>query len=164
MEKRRTAREQIEKVVAAVDVYRNGHEGKLPPSMAALTEKPAEGEALLAELPKDPWGNDYLYEVEGEAFVVMSHGKDGAPGGEIEAADIRNDNWTFEDDMRRLSDDWAAFDTKVEDGQQEAESLTKRFGPWYYVIDKALFDQLKPTRADLVQPKTPEESGPDSGK
>lgn len=164
MDKRRTAREQIEKVVAAVDVYRNRNDGKLPPSITALTEKPAEGEAPLAELPKDPWGNDYLYEVEGEAFVVMSHGADGAAGGEVENADIRSDAWTFEDDMRRLADAWDAYDKKVEEGQEEAESLTKRFGPWYYVIDKALFDQLKPTRADLVQPKAAEEEGSDSGK
>ena len=32
--------------------------------------------------------------------------------------------------------------------------LTKRFGPWYYVIDQSLFGKLKPKRADLVKPKS----------
>ena len=42
-------------------------------------------------LPKDPWGNDYLYFVPGrsrEPFEVVSYGADGQPGGEDEAADI----------------------------------------------------------------------------
>ena len=39
----------------------------------------------------------------------------------------------------------------------EADNLTRRFGPWYYVIDKTLFDKLKPARENLVQPKAPDE-------
>ena len=42
--------------------------------------------------------------------------------------------------------------------------LTKRFGPWYYVIDKTLFDKLKPARADLVQPKSEEAKPGDAPK
>ncbi|MCR9246556.1 MAG: DUF4340 domain-containing protein [bacterium] len=160
LEKRSTARQQIEKIVAAVDKWRNSHEGALPTSMAQLLEKPEGGEAALAELPKDPWDNDYVFEVSGDTFVVMSHGADKAVNGEGLNKDIRNDAFVYEDDLRRVEDEWVAYDRKVEDGQAEADSLTKRFGPWYYVIDKALFDQLKPKREDLVQAKTAETPAP----
>ena len=44
-----------------------------------------------AVLPKDPWGNDYIFFVPGrarEAFEIVSYGADGQPGGEDEAADL----------------------------------------------------------------------------
>lgn len=68
--------------------------------LEALVEKPTtdpvpknwrEGGYLDAQLPKDPWGNDYLYFIPGrnkEAFEIVSYGADGQPGGEDEAADI----------------------------------------------------------------------------
>lgn len=39
----------------------------------------------------DPWGRDYLYEVNenGEAFWIISFGRDGAEGGEGDDTDIR---------------------------------------------------------------------------
>ena len=39
----------------------------------------------------DPWGRDYLYEVDaaGDSFWVISLGRDGAEGGEGDDADIR---------------------------------------------------------------------------
>jgi general secretion pathway protein G len=41
------------------------------------------------ELPVDPWGNDYVYEVVAEKeFVLYSLGEDGRPGGEGDAADL----------------------------------------------------------------------------
>ena len=42
----------------------------------------------LEEIPKDPWGNDYMYLNEGGKPVVISYGSDGAQGGEGNAADI----------------------------------------------------------------------------
>lgn len=68
--------------------------------LEALVEKPTndpvpknwrEGGYLDAQLPKDPWGNDYLYFIPGrnkESFEIVSYGADGQPGGEDEAADI----------------------------------------------------------------------------
>lgn len=44
-----------------------------------------EGQKLpggLQEYPKDPYGNEYLLEIQDGAPVVMSYGKDGTPGGE----------------------------------------------------------------------------------
>lgn len=156
MDKRKQAREQIEKIVAAVDAYRAKNNGALPESLAKLTEKPAEGEAFLKELPKDPWDGDYALEKKDDAFVVISYGEDKKAGGDGVATDVRNDAFVLEDDMRKNADAWDAFDTKVTDGRKEAEKLTKRFGPWYYVIDQKLFEKLKPKRADLVKAKAPE--------
>jgi general secretion pathway protein G len=44
-------------------------------------------------IPKDPWGNEYIYEYPGadgdeNSFDIMTYGSDGAPGGSGEAADI----------------------------------------------------------------------------
>jgi len=156
LSKRKQARADLEKIVAAIDAYRAANSA-LPESLTVLIEKPEGGEALLAELPKDPWGADYLLEVEGDAFAVVSQGEDTAPGGEGVGTDIRNDAFQREDDLNRSQTEWDTYDTKVEQGQLEADNLTRRFGPWYYVIDKTLFDKLKPARENLVQPKAPDE-------
>tara|TARA_Y100001935_G_C17095958_1_gene403560 strand:- start:284 stop:712 length:429 start_codon:yes stop_codon:yes gene_type:complete len=44
----------------------------------------------INKLPKDPWGNDYLYVFPGEKgeYDIISLGADGQPGGEGENADI----------------------------------------------------------------------------
>jgi general secretion pathway protein G len=49
------------------------------------------GPYLQGNLPKDPWGNDYVYRCPGEddrPFEVISYGADGELGGEGENADI----------------------------------------------------------------------------
>ncbi len=50
----------------------------------------------LESMPKDPWGNDYLYLYPGNnrEFDVYSLGRDGRPGGEGYDADIGNWNLT----------------------------------------------------------------------
>jgi hypothetical protein len=77
---------------------------------------------------------------------------------------VRSDQLPLEDALATAATEWTTFDSKVETGREEAESLTKRFGPWYYVIDKALFDKLKPSRADLVEPKAEEPKPGDAPK
>jgi general secretion pathway protein G len=44
----------------------------------------------ILETIKDPWGNPYIYTLEGGKPVIVSYGKDGAPGGEGPDADISN--------------------------------------------------------------------------
>ncbi|MFM1874061.1 MAG: hypothetical protein RL398_3483 [Planctomycetota bacterium] len=156
LDKRREAKAEIQKIVAAVDAYRAKNEQKLPESLQKLTEKPAEGEALLAELKADPWGGAYALEAQGEGFAIVSWGADKAAGGEADGADVRSDRFSLEDEFAAAAGEWSAYDTKVEEGRKEADKLTKRFGPWYYVIDQALFDKLKPKRADLVKQKSAE--------
>ncbi|MDD3118902.1 MAG: type II secretion system major pseudopilin GspG [Victivallales bacterium] len=44
------------------------------------------------KMPKDPWGNDYIYTCPGEngEFDLISYGADGQAGGEGDSADIKN--------------------------------------------------------------------------
>ena len=153
LDKRRQARTTIEAIGKAVDLYKVQNEGRLPDGFEALVEKPEEGEPLLQEITPDPWGNEYQYTKEGDAYFVVSLGKDGKPGGSAEDKDVSSAELAFEDTLDAAAKEWSSYDSKVETGQEEADKLTKRFGPWYYVIDKELFDKLKPSRADLVKAK-----------
>lgn len=51
-----------------------------------------DGPYLKPSVPKDPWGNDYVYVSPGEHgdFDLSSYGADGQPDGEGENADINN--------------------------------------------------------------------------
>ena len=154
LDKRTEARTQIEAIQRAVEAFRAKNENKLPESLAKLAEKPADGEAPLKELKKDPWGNDYILSVQGEGYAVISYADGNAEGGEGAAADVRSDRLPLEDELKKSADAWTEYDRKVEDGRKESEKLGKRFGPWYYVIDQALFAKLKPKREDLVKAKS----------
>jgi len=61
-----------------------------------LTDTPSGNsirkQGFIKSLPKDPWGNEYVYLIPGEngIFDVMSLGADGRIGGEGENADIGN--------------------------------------------------------------------------
>ena len=50
------------------------------------------GPYIKPAVPKDPWGNDYVYVYPGEHgdFDLICYGADGQPGGEGENADITN--------------------------------------------------------------------------
>lgn len=63
----------------------------------ALVKKPGSvngwaGPYLKGGVPTDPWGHPYRYTNSGASggIDIVSLGSDGAPGGEGEAADIRN--------------------------------------------------------------------------
>jgi len=49
-------------------------------------------EGYVKSLPKDPWGQNYVYRFPGEngVYDLMSYGSDRQPGGEGMAADITN--------------------------------------------------------------------------
>ena len=166
LDKRRQARTTVEAIVKAIDGYKAANGGALPADLGALTVKPAEGEALLQEVKPDPWGNAFQFTQEGEAFFVTSFGADGKPGGDGAAKDVSSAALADEDAIDEAASAWTAYDGQVKTGQEEAGQLTKRFGPWYYVIDKALFDKLKPQRADLVKGKEADAAaaGPEGGK
>ena len=102
----------------------------------------------------------------GEAFFVVSYARDGKPSGSDADQDVSSAALAFEDSLNEAADAWRSYDGQVETGTKEADELTKRFGPWYYVIDKELFDKLKPGRADLVQAKAQDADAPaqDGGK
>jgi hypothetical protein len=150
---RKQAKDQIEAIVKAIDAWKPKHDNKPPATLAELTQGDAPP---LKELKKDPWGQDYQLALEGETFAVVSYGEDKQPGGEGAAMDVRSDKLAAEEDFKAAESEWKAYDDKVAEGKKEAESLTRRFGPWYYVIDQAAFAKLKPARKDLVQEKAPE--------
>lgn len=56
----------------------------------------------------------------------------------------------FEDYKSQLED----YEKKLKEGRQKVERLNDRFADWYYVISSDSFDDLRPTRADLLQSKT----------
>ncbi len=90
-----SARIQIEAIGTGIDLYRL-EVGKIPPDLEALVKKPVgedrwNGPYLKkASVPKDPWGNDFVYRVPGEhgEYDLLSRGADNADGGEGDARDI----------------------------------------------------------------------------
>ena len=65
--------------------------------LAALNEAPTDavgwaGPYLKKAVPEDPWGRPFIYREPGEHsdFDLLTLGKDGAPGGEVENQDIAN--------------------------------------------------------------------------
>ena len=98
-----TAKTQIQNLESALDEYKMDT-GSYPESLEDLVTKNDEekwdGPYLKpAAIPKDPWGNDYVYTKDGEhngegKFDLCSYGSDGAEGGEGEDADITN--WVTE--------------------------------------------------------------------
>jgi general secretion pathway protein G len=106
-EARRTkARIQIESIETALQLYKldNGVYPTTEQGLQALVEAPTVGQLPRAwrdggylskgTLPKDPWGNDYVYLSPGvndeEGFDLMSYAADGEPGGDGNDADINN--------------------------------------------------------------------------
>lgn len=68
-----------------------------PPSVGTLPRKWRDGGYLeKSTVPKDPWGNDFVYLSPGSHgdFDLSSYGIDGEEGGEGDNADINN--WEIE--------------------------------------------------------------------
>ena len=96
------ARADIAQVEKALETYRFQHYG-YPSTNQGLESliTPPDGlrnknlypsDGYLSNLPRDPWGNEYLYLFPGQytKYDVYSLGADGTPGGEGEDADIGN--------------------------------------------------------------------------
>jgi general secretion pathway protein G len=68
-----------------------------PPSVGRLAKKWREGGYFdKGRVPKDPWGNEYIYISPGSHgdFDLFSYGADGEPGGDGKDADVNN--WELE--------------------------------------------------------------------
>ncbi len=73
----------------ALDHWAIEHMGRYPDSLEALFTPSEDGTPYVeGELPLDPWGNPYLYELVNDEPRVRSLGADGAPGGYGADADI----------------------------------------------------------------------------
>ena len=98
------AKVQIKNMETALKLYRldNSVYPSTEQGLAALVTKPttgvipknykAEGYLESKQLPKDPWGNDYIYLSPGEHgdYDLCSYGADSAKGGDGKNADICN--------------------------------------------------------------------------
>jgi general secretion pathway protein G len=61
--------------------------GRFPTAEEGFT--PLIAAKLIPEVPVDPWGRRYVYQVDGAGrAAVFSYGADGVPGGSGEAADL----------------------------------------------------------------------------
>jgi general secretion pathway protein G len=102
--KQTKARVQIENLSSALKMYKIDN-GRFPTSeqgLEALVVQPQSGDipkkwkkgGYLAKkkIPKDPWGNDYVYLCPGvnDDFDITSYGADGVPGGEDINRDINS--------------------------------------------------------------------------
>jgi general secretion pathway protein G len=99
--KRAKAMSEIGAFKLALGLYRSNHD-YLPTEQQGLNalctvpavepipaNYPTDGGYLdRREIPMDPWGNEYVYRVEGSQFEIISYGADGEPGGAVEDADI----------------------------------------------------------------------------
>lgn len=92
------ARADVANLMQALKLYKldNRRYPSAEQGLEALRSKPTSGtpptnwRPYLDQLPKDPWGNAYVYlnpGIKGEVDV-MSYGADGQSGGEGKAADI----------------------------------------------------------------------------
>lgn len=93
------AKIQIGQIVTSLSLYYSDC-GKYPKALAGLTK--ADGNCTnWGPEPyykskdgtiRDPWGNEFLYELNGAEFVLKTLGRDGAEGGSSYDADITNED------------------------------------------------------------------------
>ena len=80
-----TARNQAYEIQKSLDLYKL-QQGSYPSTSQGLQVlvNPPKGKALMDKLPKDPWGNDYIYVTPGQKnpskFDVYSKGPDAQEG------------------------------------------------------------------------------------
>jgi general secretion pathway protein G len=92
-----TAKAQMQAFSRALDQFRLDV-GRYPTTeqgLGALITRPGDepkwnGPYLQNAVPLDPWGKPYIYRAPGEKgdYDIVSYGKDGAPGGTGDGADI----------------------------------------------------------------------------
>ena len=82
----------INTIAQGVTEYYMMNNGQYPDSLEALVTENENGDKILDRdsVPKDPWGNEYIYDIDGSKFTVSTYGADGAPGGEGKDRDIDN--------------------------------------------------------------------------
>ena len=94
-----TTRAQVELLGTALDMFRLDV-GRYPSSqegLEALRQRPSglerwDGPYLKKELPRDAWGNAFVYRSPGDnaPYELLSYGADGVAGGTGDGADIKS--------------------------------------------------------------------------
>jgi general secretion pathway protein G len=93
--RRTTAYAQMKSIEEALDLFRleNGRYPTTEEGLEILVSPPGGKEPYLkgGKLPKDPWGNPYVYirpGPGGKPYDIISYGADGQPGGTEENRDL----------------------------------------------------------------------------
>jgi general secretion pathway protein G len=83
--KRQRAELDFKSLGNALQLYRvkTGHLPSTADGLKALVDA-----RMLTDAPRDPWGQDYVYTLEGGTPVIVSYGADGTPGGDGNDADL----------------------------------------------------------------------------
>ncbi len=84
-----TTKSTIGTIEAGLKLYYTRH-GKYPDTGSGLNVLVQE--KFLDKPPKDGFGNDFVYLNEGGKYTIISYGRDGAPGGTDENADISSND------------------------------------------------------------------------
>lgn len=106
--KQTMAAAQMSSLETALEMYKldNGAYPTTEQGLQALVEQPSGGQGTSSwrkggymkkgKVPKDPWGNDYIYLSPGthSDFDIISYGADNESGGEDANADVNN--WEVE--------------------------------------------------------------------
>ncbi len=100
--KRTQTRVQIKSLQQAIELFKldNGFYPTTEQSLDALVRMPETGRVpknyrkggYLDRVPKDPWGNPFVYVSPGQhgEYDISSYGADDVPGGENEDADVNS--------------------------------------------------------------------------
>jgi general secretion pathway protein G len=83
--RQRRARMDFHALRNALTVY-YAKKGRFPDTATGL--RGLVDNRILEALPKDPWGNEYVYVIEGSKPRITSYGGDGTAGGEDIDADL----------------------------------------------------------------------------
>ncbi len=98
------ANADLRTISASLEMYRldNRAYPTAAQGLAALSQMPTDAPlplnwvagGYLPQVPSDPWGNPYLYSIQGTAggYTLVSLGADGQPGGDGVDADVEHGN------------------------------------------------------------------------
>lgn len=98
------ANADLRTISASLEMYRL--DNRMYPTavqgLAALSQRPTDAPlppnwvagGYLPQVPTDPWGNPYVYSIQGSGsgYTLVSLGADGQPGGEGVDADVQHGN------------------------------------------------------------------------
>ncbi len=92
------AQADISAFKTALDRYYldNGSYPTTDQGLAALVSAPSSGKVsadyptggYIEKVPNDPWGTPYVYQSDGDSYILKSYGADGVEGGTGKNADI----------------------------------------------------------------------------
>lgn len=120
---------QVQNLAEDVARYKERN-GRLPGELADLTRggAPEDGkegvvQAIRSTIPKDNWGNDYVYVKLGDdEFYVVGLGKDGIEGGIKDNADVIHPKPGAEPETMQPEDDWGPKVVIEEDEKDDADA------------------------------------------